>query len=98
MNNTPSFRGDQRSGYVPAPRPREEDATTEQGQLALALAHLKLCTRDLTSASDNVIEASIRLSGARHSRAVELYTLVGDAIAFAERMAFVVEGDLRAEQ
>jgi hypothetical protein len=73
--------------------------TTQQGQLALALAHLKLCSRDLTAAHNDAVAAAATgfLSSARHSRAVELADKLADAIAFAERLAFVVEGDLRAE-
>jgi hypothetical protein len=72
--------------------------TTQQGQLALSLAHLRLCARDLAKARDDVVEASAGLSGARLGRASQLAVSIADAIAFAERLAFVVEGDLRAEQ
>jgi hypothetical protein len=72
--------------------------TTHQAQLALALAHLKLCTRDLTAAHQDALDAAAELSGARHSRAVELAELVADAIAFTRRLSMCVEGDLRAEE
>jgi hypothetical protein len=46
--------------------------TTDQGQLALALAQLKLCSRDLTAAHRDAVDAAAGLSGARHSRADQL--------------------------
>jgi hypothetical protein len=42
-------------------------------------------------------EAAAGLSGARHSRAVELRELIADAIAFARRLSIVVQGDQRAK-
>ena len=71
--------------------------TTRQGQLALSLAQLRLCERDLTAAHNDAAAAAAALSGARHGRAVELAELIADAIAFVRRLAVVVEGDLRAE-
>jgi hypothetical protein len=72
--------------------------STVTGRLALSLAHLRLCERDLAKAHDDVIEASAGLSGARLGRASQLVALIDDAIAFAERMAFVVEADIRYEE
>jgi hypothetical protein len=71
--------------------------TTDQGQLALALAHLKLCSRDLTAAHNGAVDAATGLSGARQARADELSELIRDAVALARRLSTVVEGDLRAD-
>lgn len=71
---------------------------TDQAQLALALAHLKLCSKDLTAAHKDAVDATAGLSGARQARAVELRELIADCIAFTRRLAMVTEGDLRAEQ
>jgi hypothetical protein len=73
--------------------------TTRQAQYALALAHLKLCLRELTVAHQDALDAAAAgLSDARHARAVELVELIADAIAFTRRLTMVVEGDLRAEE
>ena len=70
--------------------------TTDKGQLAPALAYLKLCSRDLTAAYQDATDAETQLTGARHARAVQLAEKIADAIAHAQRLAFFVEGDLHA--
>jgi hypothetical protein len=51
--------------------------------------------RDLARALIEAAEAADNLTGARQARAVELRdVLIGDAMAFARRLAFVVEGDV----
>jgi hypothetical protein len=52
---------------------------TDQGRTALGLAHLKLCRHELTKAHREVTEAAG----------------LADALAFTQRLAFAVEGDLR---
>jgi hypothetical protein len=71
---------------------------TDKGQLASALADLKLCSRDLTAAYKDATDAETQLAGARarRARAVQLAEKIADAIAHAQRLAFFVEGDLYA--
>jgi very-short-patch-repair endonuclease len=70
--------------------------TTNKGQRALALADLRLCSRDLTAAYKHATAAETQLTGARLARAVQLAEKIADAIAHAQRLAFFVEGDLHA--
>jgi hypothetical protein len=70
--------------------------TTHHDQ-ALALANLTCVSLDLTAAHSHAVAAATGLSGARHSRAIELAELVADAIAFTRRLSVIVEGDLRAD-
>jgi hypothetical protein len=63
-----------------------------------ALASLNLCWLDLTAAHERALDAGGGLTGARQARAHELVGMTGDALAFCRRLAFVIEGDLRADQ
>jgi hypothetical protein len=56
---------------------------------------LNNCRDHLRAAHHYTIQATPQLSGARHSRAIELTDKVADAIAFCEWLCFVVEADLR---
>jgi hypothetical protein len=69
------------------------DAQTE-----LALASLHSCWTDLSAAHKHALDAASGLSGARHSRAVELAGQVADGLAFCRRLAVIIESDLRYEQ
>jgi hypothetical protein len=69
---------------------------TDNGR-AFALAHLNACWTDLTAAHRHAVDAATGLTGARHSRAVELAELIADGRSFGRRLSVVVEGDLRAE-
>jgi hypothetical protein len=71
--------------------------TTTNHDQALALANLTCTSLDLTAAHHHAVAAVTGLSGARHSRAIELCELIADALAFTRRLSIVVEGDLRAD-
>ena len=60
------------------------------------LAALRFCRSDLAAARVDATVAAARLYGARAARADELAEKLADAIAFCERLAFIVEGDLSA--
>ena len=62
-----------------------------------ALAALRSCHSCLVTARRDVATATARLYGARAARASELGQMLADALAFCERLAFVVEGDMRAD-
>jgi len=72
--------------------------TTDQGAMALSLAHLRLCEKDLAAAHNDAIAAAVGLAGARLARAAQLGDKLADAIAHCRRTAMCVEGDLRAEE
>ena len=61
------------------------------------LTHLAKARTHLLSAHGEAKAAAGKLAGARQTRAHELIELLADALAFAERLAFVVEGDYRAD-
>jgi hypothetical protein len=63
-----------------------------------AFGRLITCQKDLELARVSILVAADNLIGARKARPEELAGKLADAIAFAERLAFVVEGDLRADQ
>jgi hypothetical protein len=65
---------------------------------ALALAALERARVNLRAAMADVEEARTHLTGARQTRASELRDQVMDAVAFTQRLCFVVEGDCRAER
>jgi hypothetical protein len=72
--------------------------TTEQGQAALALAHLKLCSRDLTAArKDAIAAAAVGLTDARRIRVDELAVKIADALDYTRQLSTVLQGDLRAQ-
>jgi hypothetical protein len=62
-----------------------------------ALAALHDCRRSLLAARVGAILAADGLDGARLARAQELAEMVADCIAFSERLAFIVTGDIRAD-
>lgn len=62
-----------------------------------ALHSLTDCRGFLLEAIADADNAREQLAGARHARAGELIVLIEDAIAFVERLKFVVTGDLRCE-
>lgn len=64
-----------------------------------ALDSLRECRRHLTSARESALSAETNLTaGARRARAHELAEKIADCSAYADRLAFVVTGDLHAEQ
>ncbi|MDI3314502.1 MAG: hypothetical protein QJR12_09535 [Mycobacterium sp.] len=78
-------------------RRAEEARAGAAGGLAEAAGYLEACRHFLRSALTDARWAEQHLSGARAARAFELGGRISDAIAYAERLAFVVEGDVRAE-
>ena len=62
-----------------------------------ALAALRSCRSSLQTARRNAAMAAALLYGARAARASELDEQLADALAFCERLAFIVEGDMRAD-
>lgn len=62
------------------------------------LTALTECRTALNTARQAVLSSEASLTGARRTRATELAEMIADAIAFADRLRFVVVGDLRAEQ
>lgn len=62
------------------------------------IAALKDCHGWLAAARGAAVEAAEDLEGARLARALELEQLIADAIAFADRLAFVCEADARHEE
>jgi hypothetical protein len=63
-----------------------------------ALTALQSCHRGLLEVVLDASAASMALTGARAARARELLDQIGAAIAHCDRLATVVEGDLRADQ
>jgi hypothetical protein len=91
--------------YIPrsAGKPREDFTTITDIPTLLtgaeyAFGRLLTCQSDLKLARVATLVAADNLAGARKARADELADKLADAIAFAERLAFCVEGDLRADQ
>lgn len=74
--------------YKPAPC---QDAGEAFSQLDTAAQLIRLARLGVQAAIHG-------LEGARGARADELAAQLADVQAFAERLAFVVEGDLRADQ
>ena len=66
--------------------------------MTTALAALRGCQAQLKSAHVDAWAAVDHLAGACESRAIELMTKIEDALAHAQRLAFCVEGDHRADQ
>jgi hypothetical protein len=62
-----------------------------------ALVSLQDCRRHLANARLEGVQAANHLDGARLARAQQLNEMIADAIAHVERLAFVVEGDCRAD-
>lgn len=63
-----------------------------------AREHLTRAWINLLDARISVDNAADQLSGTRATRAAELVAKLSEAIAFAQRLRVVVEGDERAEQ
>jgi hypothetical protein len=63
-----------------------------------ALASLHVAWTDLSAAHRRALDAAAELSGARHSRAVELAELIGDGLAFCRRLSTAGNGDIRADE
>lgn len=61
-----------------------------------ALTALRDCRSSLLTARVDAITAATRLDGARRDRAGKLAEQLAGALAHCERLAVVVEGDLRA--
>lgn len=61
-----------------------------------ALDALRSCSMDLREVRLDAQTAAATLIGARSERAKELADKIADAIAWCDRLAFIVEGDLRA--
>lgn len=59
---------------------------------------LRECRTALATARESALSAQTGLAGVRKARAGELAEKIADAIAFADRLCFVVQCDLRAEQ
>lgn len=63
-----------------------------------ALKALRDCRSSLVAARLDALIAATNLAGARAERATELAEKIADALAHCERLAFIVEGDIRADQ
>lgn len=59
---------------------------------------LRDCRTALTTARESALSAQAGLAGVRKARAAELAEKIADAIAFVDRLCFVIQCDLRAEQ
>ncbi len=80
MNTTPT---------TPNPQPQHDEHE-------LALDRLRTTHQLARLAREQAQQAIAGLAGGRRTRCVELTEKLDDVIAFAQRLAFVVEGDLRA--
>jgi hypothetical protein len=96
LNLRLSLRSDCNSA-TQAPLPHYTTGMSDSHQLALAA--LQQCCQNLHAASIDMTTARHRLTDARNStRADELAGMVRDALVFCERLAFIVEADLRYQQ
>ena len=59
---------------------------------------LRECRTALTAARESALFAQSGLAGVRKARAAELAEKIADAIAFVDRLCFVIQCDLRAGQ
>jgi hypothetical protein len=59
---------------------------------------LRECRAALSTARESALSAQTDLAGVRKARAAELAEKIADAIAFVDRLCFVVQSDLRAGQ
>ena len=64
--------------------------------ITAALDELRACHIDLQAAREAALTAATGLAGARATRAEQLANLLADALAFAQRLAFVVEAESAA--
>ncbi len=60
------------------------------------LGALRECRTALTTARESVLSAETGLTGACQVRAVRLAERLADDMVFADRLWFVVQGDMRA--
>ena len=63
-----------------------------------ALTALTACRTNLRAARVDALTAATSLAAGRADRAAELAAKVTEALAYTERLVFIVTGDLRAEQ
>ncbi|TAM72952.1 MAG: hypothetical protein EPN51_01145 [Mycobacterium sp.] len=59
---------------------------------------LRECRTALTTARESALSAQTDLAGVRTARAAELAEKIADAMAFVDRLCFVVQCDQRAGQ
>lgn len=71
--------------------------TVSASEPIVALNALRSCRSLLLEIRRDALTAATALSGARANRACELADKLADAQAHCERLAFIVEGDLRAD-
>ena len=64
----------------------------------VALSALQECRSNIVEARSDATAAAELLADARKARAAELAELLADALAFVERLSFIVEGDQRADE
>jgi hypothetical protein len=64
----------------------------------VALGALRQCRTNMRAARADAEVAATKLSPARAARAGQLIEMIGDALALAERLAVVVEADIRYER
>ena len=92
---------------VPAPTDGRSGGRLDQRRLPamsgcddmeVALAALRSCRSSLLTARVDAVTAVARLYGARAAKAGELSEKLAHAVAFCDRLSFIVERDLRADQ
>jgi hypothetical protein len=71
---------------------------TTAADYRLALATLRGCQAQLRAAYADARGAAPHLTGVRATRAAELADKAADALAYCERLIFVVTGDLQHER
>jgi hypothetical protein len=74
------------------------DTITMTNDLTAALRELSTSLLDLRAARLAASRATDKLTGARHTRAEELTTLLTEAISHCSRLHTCVTGDCRASQ
>lgn len=62
----------------------------------VAITSLEQCRMELRAARAEALAAETKLSGVRAARARDLTKQIADAIAYVERLRFVVEADSAA--
>jgi hypothetical protein len=71
---------------------------SSRDRIERGLTALRFCRSSLVTARMDAASAAARLSGARAARAEQLSERLADALVCCERLMFVTEGDLCAEQ
>lgn len=66
--------------------------------LAAALEALTGCQQHISDAYIAAMLATAHLTGARNTRACELCAKIADVMTHLQRLAFIVTGDLHAEE